>query len=145
MKTLLQLASPIKTSIEPEDTVQRAVQVLFDCSIGAVPVLNGNKLAGIFSERDLLRRVIAKKLNPDTTKVSDVMTTQVKTMLDTEPVDRAFFLMHQGKFRNLPIVDKTGKILGMLSILDLLEYRIHELDEETKTLAAYITADGSGG
>ena len=145
MKTLLELASPVRTSITPDDTVQRAVEIMFDRGTGAVPVIKGGKLVGIFSERDLLRRVVAKKLSPDKTKVSEVMTGNVSTVLDSGKIDDAFHLMHKGQFRNLPIVDRSGKILAMLSVLDLLKYRIEELNEESKTLAAYVSADGPGG
>lgn len=145
MKTLLELASPVRTSITPDETVQRAVEIMFDRGTGAIPVIKNNKLVGIFSERDLLRRVVAKKMVPEKTKVSEVMTSNVTTVVDSSRVDDAFHLMHKGQFRNLPIVDKGGKILAMLSVLDLLKYRIDELNEETKTLAAYVAADGAGG
>jgi len=145
MKTLLKLADRVVVHIEPDETVQHAVELMLEHQLGAVAVISKGKLVGIFSERDLLRRVVGRKLSADKTLVGEVMTEPVKMVLDIATTDDAFRLMHEGQFRHLPVVEKTGKFLGMVSVLDLLKNRIEELNQESKNLAAFIAADGSGG
>ena len=145
MKSLLNLAQRTEIHVEPKDTVQKAVSLMAEHKLGAIPVMNEGKLIGIFSERDLLRRVVAQRLPCEKTQVGEVMTKPVKTILDTASSDDGFRLMHEGHFRHLPVVDKSGKLFGMVSVLDLLKNRIEELNQESKDLAAFIAADGSGG
>lgn len=108
------------TVLETGDYVRPAVQRMVERNIGAAAVLEGGKLAGIFSERDLMSRVVAPGLDPDTTKVSQVMSKQLVVADPDEDVDTAIRKMHSINSRHLPVVDE-GKLVGMISIRDLLE------------------------
>lgn len=126
-------------------TIFEAAELMDRTRVGAIIVMEGEKLAGVLSERDIVRRVVLKKKDLMTTKVSEVMTTSVKTAMESTTSEQAFQLMHQGEFRHLPILGADGKVIGMLSVTDLMRQRIEELSSENKDLAAYIYADGPGG
>ncbi|HEX8407633.1 MAG TPA: CBS domain-containing protein [Thermoanaerobaculia bacterium] len=108
------------TVVEPAWTVRNAAERMSERNIGAVAVVEHGTLAGIFSERDIMTRVVAKGLNPDSTEVSDVMTREIVIAAPTENVDAALQKMHAIGSRHLPVVD-DGKLVGMISIRDLLE------------------------
>ena len=102
-------------------------------------------MVGIISERDIVTRVIAPGLDPDRTPVSEIMTKSVTTVTQDTSSRQALELMHEGRFRHLPLVDGVGHVLGMLSVRNLLRERIRELDQENQGLANFISADGPGG
>ena len=108
------------TVIEPGWTVRTAAQRMVERNIGAVAVVASGKLAGVFSERDIMSRVVARGLDPDQTQVDEVMTKQVVVASPDENVDDAIQKMHSIGSRHLPVVDE-GKLVGMISIRDLLE------------------------
>jgi CBS domain-containing protein len=106
-------------SLEAEKTVLEAARYMMEHNIGAVPVLRNGELVGIFSERDIMNRVVATGRLPGTTNISEVMTSNPKTVSVTESVDNCLFLMREFGFRHLLIVE--GKELrGLLSIRDIL-------------------------
>ena len=108
------------TVIEPGWTVRTAAQRMTERNIGAVAVVEDGTLAGIFSERDIMSRVVARGLDPEGTYVSAVMTKELVVAAPTENVDAAIQKMHSINSRHLPVVDE-GKLVGMISIRDLLE------------------------
>ena len=108
------------TVIEPGWTVRTAAQRMTERNIGAVAVVDHGALAGVFSERDIMSRVVAKGLNPDDTSVDAVMTKEIVVAEPNENVDAALQKMHSIGSRHLPVV-ANGKLVGMISIRDLLE------------------------
>lgn len=108
------------TVIEPGWTVRTAAERMAERNIGAVAVVNDGRLAGVFSERDIMSRVVARGLNPDSTSVSTVMTKEIVVAGPHEHVDDALQKMHAIGSRHLPVVE-DGKLVGMISIRDLLE------------------------
>jgi CBS domain-containing protein len=108
------------TVIEPGWTVRSAAERMTERNIGAVAVVEGGALAGIFSERDIMSRVVAKGLRPEDTMVSAVMTKDLVVAHPRENVDAALQKMHAIGSRHLPVVE-DGKLVGMISIRDLLE------------------------
>lgn len=108
------------TVIEPGWTVRTAAQRMTERNIGAVAVVNDGTLAGVFSERDIMCRVVARGLNPDDTQVDAVMTKEIVVADPQENVDAALQKMHSIGSRHLPVV-ANGKLVGMISIRDLLE------------------------
>jgi CBS domain-containing protein len=110
----------ILTVIEPGWTVRTAAQRMAERNIGAVAVVNDGALAGVFSERDIMSRVVAKGLNPDDTSVDAVMTRELVVADPGDYVDSALQKMHSIGSRHLPVVH-NGKLVGMISIRDLLE------------------------
>jgi CBS domain-containing protein len=122
-----------------------AVQTMHREHIGAIAVIKGNTLAGIFSERDLMNRVVLQRLDPDKTLVGDVMTTPVVSIRRDLTADDALKMMLEKHIRHLPVVDRDGALSGMLSVRSLLQDKVSELTDQLDSLEAYFTADGAGG
>ena len=114
-------------SIDANNTVLEAARFMMEHNIGALPVLRNGELAGIFSERDIMNRVVAVGRMPGTTKVSEVMTPNPKAVSIEETVENGLFLMREFGFRHLPITD--GKQLkGLISLRDLLLRYVKEAE-----------------
>jgi CBS domain-containing protein len=111
----------------PADTsVAEAARRMRDGNTGAAMVLEGTRLAGIFTERDALFRVLAVARDPQATPVSLVMTRDPQTIHPDKPFDEALRMMHEGRFRNVPVVE-DGRPLGMVSVRDALDPELAEL------------------
>lgn len=106
-------------SVEADSSVLEAARFMMEHNIGALPVLRNGELVGIFSERDIMNRVVASGRMPGTTRVAEVMTANPKAVSVDETVENSLFLMREHGFRHLPITD--GKQLkGLVSLRDLL-------------------------
>jgi CBS domain-containing protein len=106
-------------SIEANATVLEAARLMMEHNIGALPVLRNGELVGIFSERDIQNRVVAVGRQPGTTQVSEVMTSNPKTVGAEETVEDCLFLMREFGFRHVLIAD--GKeVKGLVSLRDIL-------------------------
>ena len=142
MKTIQQLLDSKKhkevISIAPHRPVFDALVVLAEYKIGALVVLDGDKLVGIFSERDYAREVILKGKSSKTTPISEVMTTEVISSKLTDNIEQAMTVMSEKRIRHLPVVD-NGKVVGMLSIGDLVKETISYQQRLIKQLESYIT------
>ena len=114
------IAGQTLTVLEPELDVRTAAQRMAEVNIGAAAVVESGRLAGIFSERDIMARVVAKGLDPSGTAVGLVMSKELVVADPKEDVDTALQKMHSIRARHLPVVD-DGKLVGMISIRDLLE------------------------
>jgi CBS domain-containing protein len=126
MKTVRQLLENKGSrvfSTSPDTTVYDALLVMAEMEIGALVVLDGNQLAGIFSERDYARNVVLKGKTSRETPVRDIMTSRVFSVGPTNTVEDCMNLMSDKRIRHLPVVD-DGKIVGMLSIGDLVKETI---------------------
>ena len=110
-------------NVAPDATVTYAVCLMNHHDVGAVVVMDGGKLAGIFTERDVLRRVIEPGLDPRITRVSEVHTAEPSTIAAEESAARALDVMVAGNFRHLPVVG-NGTVVGTLSMRDLMEWLI---------------------
>ena len=107
-------------------TVVDAARQMKERNVGSVLVVDGGRLAGIFTERDALFRVLAMARDPATTILAEVMTPQPQTMHPDEPFVRALRVMHEGKFRHLPVVE-YGRPIGIVSVRDALDDDLTEL------------------
>ena len=134
---LLQVRSPVVYPFGPDQTVVEAVTVMAENGIGAVPVVDRGKLVGIFSERDLLRRVIGRGRAPEKTLLREVMTPQPVTATPRETREDAIRKMQAVGCRHLPIVTDE-LIIDMLSMRDLLFVKIAENEAEIDALKQYI-------
>jgi CBS domain-containing protein len=120
-------------------TVLEVAQAMVARNIGAVPVLLDGLLVGIFSERDLMKRVVAEGRDPRTTRVDEVMTQEPLTVSPDETIENCMLLMRRHSFRHLPICD--GKhLLAVISLRDLLLHDLTEKDHEVRMMRAYIQA-----
>ncbi len=107
-------------------TVSDAARLMKRHNIGALIVLDDTRLIGIFTERDALFRVLAGGKDPSQTRLAEVMTAQPQTIGPDEPFLDALRIMHEGKFRHLPVVE-FGRPLGMVSVRDALDEDLYEL------------------
>lgn len=142
---LLRVARTPLVTVKQEATVMEAVGTMAEESIGAIVVIEGNRLVGIFSERDLLLRVVSEKRDPERTLIRDVMTSPVETIHRDSTVDDALKVMLEKHIRHLPILDRDGRLSGMISMRSLLHEKVEELTDQLDSLEAYFTADGFGG
>jgi CBS domain-containing protein len=109
--------------------VPEAARLMRDRNLGAVMVMDGTQLAGVFTERDALFRVLAAGLDPSSTPVSTVMTGNPQTIHPDKPFVEALRMMLEGGFRNVPIVE-NGAVLGMVSVRDALDAEVYEAKQD---------------
>ena len=114
-----------------------AVQTMTDRNVGIVAVLDGDRLVGLVSERDVVRRVVAVGRAPASTIVDDIMTTKIVFATPDEAFQDAVQLMDAANIRHLPVVD-DGALLSMISVRDLLRVELHARREEIRYLKEYM-------
>lgn len=122
MKTCSDVMTQNPTCCLPDDGVTTAAQLMKDENVGSIPVIEGKqnkKLVGIVTDRDLALHVVAEKRDAKTTKVMDVMTSDVVTCRIDEDVQKAVDLMSQYQLRRMPVVDNDHKIVGIISQADV--------------------------
>ncbi len=124
-------------TVDRNVNVQAAVEYMAQKNIGAVSVMDGDRLVGIFSERDVIIRVVAKGLNPSTTAVSGVMTTNLVVAAADETYESCLRKMKQANCRHLPVIE-GDKLLGFISLRDLLLVDISEKDDTIQFLNTYM-------
>jgi len=123
--------------VQPAQTVFEAANYMVDCNVGAVPVLDDTKLVGIFSERDIMKRVVTEGRNPLTTRISDVMSTDLRTVEPSASSEEAMCVMQSHGVRHLPVCDGRT-LVGFLSLRDLLRCHLDEKSGEAEMMRAYI-------
>ena len=117
-----------------EMTVRAASKLMVEKKIGAVLVVENSRIAGIFTERDALNKVLAASLDPDRTLLSQVMVADPQTIRADKPLAYALYMMAEGGFRHVPVVDDQGAPLGMVSARDALGQDMVELERDMKHL-----------
>jgi len=124
-------------SVDERDTVTAVLHHMADLHVGAILVLRGEELRGIFSERDLLKRVVLGRLDPDTTPVSQVMSTDLVTVDELAGVEEAMERMRAHNCRHLPVT-RGSRVIGFLSMRDLMNFELARKTEELHHMRAYI-------
>lgn len=125
-------------TISSEANVREAAQKMAELNIGALLVIHENEVHGIFSERDILKKVIGLSRKPEKTCVKDVMTKEIITVELTEQAHIALSIMEEKRFRHLPVVDDNGDFVGMLGIRDLIKAVSENIESENKAISKYI-------
>jgi CBS domain-containing protein len=143
--SLLRIASVPAATVLPDSPVLEAVKLMNQQRVGAVAVLENGKLAGIFTERDVMNRVVLEGKDPRTTPISEVMTAEVESASPDTPYGDTLRLMVEHHFRHLPVVDSERKVIGMLSIRHLLQHRVDDLSQQLDSVVNFFSADGPGG
>ncbi|MGZ5045925.1 MAG: CBS domain-containing protein, partial [Usitatibacter sp.] len=141
MKTvaeLLRIRPARVVSVSPTQSVLEAIKVLAAEDIGAAIVMDGGRLAGIFSERDYTRKVILKGRASDTTRVEEIMTANVIVVTPRTHARECMQLMSDKNIRHLPVVDE-GRVIGMISIRDIVSDIIADQDFTIEQLEHYIS------
>ncbi len=124
-------------SVQSDQTVFEAVQYMVEKSIGAVAVMEGERMVGIFSERDLMKRIVIKKLDPSALKLAQVMTTNLVVANTGESYIAALAKMQSHNIRHLAIVEGE-KLVGIISLRDLMSKDIKEKSAEIELMNAYL-------
>jgi len=124
-------------AVAPSDSVLHAIDMMATRHVGALLVMNQGSLVGIISERDYARKVILKNRSSHDTPVGDIMTPSPMTVTPDVTVHHCMTLMTEGRFRHLPVVD-AGRVVGMLSIGDLVKAVIEEQRDQIEQLERYI-------
>jgi CBS domain-containing protein len=143
--SLLKIAHVPPATVEPGATVLEAVQVMAEEGVGAVAVIQNDAVVGIFTERDLMLRVVLRDRSTHGTKMSEVMTSPVETATDETTAQEALSHMLERHLRHLPLVNTEGKLMGMLSIRNLLEHMVEGLSREIESMDQFLLNDGPGG
>jgi CBS domain-containing protein len=120
-----------------DQSVREVARYMTERRVGAVAVLDGSRLSGILSERDIMSRVVARGLDPDRTLAREVMTKDLAVSGAGDTYEDGVRKMKQVGCRHLPVVD-ADKLVGMVSLRDLLQVDLSEKDEEIRWLNAYI-------
>ncbi len=119
------------------DTVASVVRRMAERRVGAILVLEGEQLRGVFSERDLMKRVVLEKLDPERTPVKDVMSTDIATIDETASLEEAMEVMNAHNCRHLPVT-RGSRVIAFLSMRDLMKHELASKTEELHHMRAYI-------
>jgi CBS domain-containing protein len=125
-------------TVQKDSTVLEALQVMAEKRTGSVVVMDGDKVAGIFTERDFARKVGLSEMKPSAVKVSEVMTSQLVTVSKNDSVNQCMEYMTEKRIRHLPVFE-DGRLVGIVSIGDVVKDIIGELQFMVKQLENYIT------
>ncbi len=120
MQTIREVMTPDVQTISPQETVQRAAQMMDDLNVGAIPVCDGERLVGMITDRDITVRSVAAGQSPDQTFVGDVMSTDVRTCTSDQDVGEVLDKMGDVQIRRVPVIDAQSKqLVGIVSLGDI--------------------------
>jgi CBS domain-containing protein len=140
MTTIREILRDRKTfSANTHDSVLQTARYMVEHNIGAVPVLKDGQLEGIFSERDIMKRVLVEGRDPARTAIADVMTRNPLVVSPDDKIEHCLVLMKQHGFRHLPVCSGR-KLEGFLSLRDLLLHEVDEKDGEVRLMREYMHA-----
>jgi CBS domain-containing protein len=125
--------------VQHDQTVIEAIHFMVENNVGAVPVLHRGELVGIFSERDLMTKVLVRGHDPQVTQIDQVMSRDPLRVAPDASIHDCMVLMKQHKFRHLPICEGK-RLVGFLSLRDLLLHEVDEKDSEMQMMRAYIAS-----
>ena len=125
-------------SVEEHQTVAEVARKMGELHVGAIMVFRGLELRGVFSERDLMRRVVVERRDPDLTAVGHVMTEDIATIEETASLEEAMESMHANGCRHLPVT-RDGGVVAFLSMRDVMHFELAQKIEEIHHMRAYIS------
>ena len=124
-------------SVQESESVTGVARQMANLHVGAILVMDFGRLRGVFSERDLMLRVVLQKLDPETTPVSAVMSTEVTTIDEDSSTEEAMEAMQRHSYRHLPVM-RADEVVGFLSMRDLMTFQLARQTEELHHMKAYI-------
>jgi len=119
MQTIQDIMTRDVQTISSQETIQRAAQLMDELNVGAIPVLDGDKLVGMITDRDITVRSVAAGQDPRSAKVTDAMSKDVRTCTAGQSVAEVLSQMGDKQIRRLPVVDESGKVIGIVSLGDV--------------------------
>jgi CBS domain-containing protein len=134
-----------RPEVTPDVSVRETARIMAESQVGAIAVRKGAAIVGVFSERDLMKRVVAEGRDPATTRVGDVMSVDVVTVPESASVESAASIMRARHVRHAVIVDGAKNYLALLSERHLLYDLMDALNAKVGDLSGYIMTDGPGG
>jgi len=133
-----------KYSVTAQDTVMTALQTMADANISAVFIVDGKRIAGIYTERDYLRKGELEGRQAQSTLVKDVMTRNVYTVTTDTSMEECIALMSRHHIRHLPVVE-NGQLVGLVSIRDVMQAALEDKEHAVKGIEDYIMGSGFEG
>lgn len=124
-------------TVDESEIVLQVASKMVNANVGAVPVLHNGELVGIFSERDLMRRVVTECRDPATTRVGEIASRNLVTVAPNESLDNCMYLMKAHNVRHLPICEGR-QLRGVVSLRDILLHDVAEKDGELEFMRAYV-------
>jgi|ERR1051326_7664562 len=121
-KTIRDLMAENPCAIDADKPVAYAATMMRDEDVGIAPVVEGRKLVGMLTDRDIATRIVAEGKDPQSTKVRDVMTTRLVTIDPDQEIDEAMRLMAEHQVRRLPIVEEDGRLIGVVAQADIAKH-----------------------
>src|SRR5688572_30127092 len=118
-QSVREVMTPNPQTVTPADNLQKVAKYMVDCDCGALPVVEGDKVVGMITDRDIVIRVVANGRNPLEARVSDAMSTGVKTVKESDSLAGAMKVMAENKVRRVPVVNEQGKVVGIIAQADL--------------------------
>jgi CBS domain-containing protein len=129
MQTIQEIMTRDVQTISPQETVQRAAQLMDELNVGAIPVLDGDKLVGMITDRDITVRSVAAGQAPNATRVADVMSTDVRTCTPGQSVDEVLGQMGDVQIRRIPVLDEQShQVIGIVSLGDVATKHSADVD-----------------
>lgn len=142
--TILRLCDEEFATVGAESNVAEAVQLMLARRVGAVVVVDADRVVGIFTERDVLKKLALSRRDPEKVKVAELMTTPVKTASPETSPKEALSSMLEHHFRHLPVVDSSGRLRGVLSIRNLLHEQTEDLRRQLHSLEHHVVTEELG-
>ncbi len=142
---LLKIAHVPAICVSPDATVLEAIEASLPARVGAVAVVEKNALVGIFTERDVMLKVVYKRLDPGSTRVRTVMTAPVISLAPESAPRDVLALMLEKHIRHIPLSEDGVTVQGMLSIRNILQYLVNDLTEDLHHMQSFLGADSPGG
>jgi CBS domain-containing protein len=138
IKVILKEKGPVVHTTRPEESVLEATHRMNEHGVGALAVVDQGRLIGMFTERDVLRRVVAAEIAPSEVSVAEVMSTEVACCTIETSIDEARTVMKNRRIRHLPVMSPDGELLGLISIGDLNAYHANTQEETIHYLHEYL-------
>ena len=142
---MIRLGTKPPLTIAMGDTVLQAARAMVERKVGAATVLDGERVAGVVTERDVMRKIVAAGLDPAATPVRDIMTSPVLSIGTKTAVAAAAALMRKHHIRHLVVLDEHDKLVGMLALRYLLYDLMDDMERNVGDLMSFIMTDSPGG
>lgn len=141
----IRLGQEAALQIAPDCPARAAAEAMVASRVGAAAVVRDGRVIGVVTERDMLQKVVAGRRDPESTPVSEVMTSPVLSVPPDATVEQAANLMRRHHFRHLVVLDEQGRLVGMLALRYLLYELMDDVSGKVDDLVGYIMSDGPGG